>query len=245
MRIVALVPARAGSKGVPNKNLVPLGGFPLLEWTIRASLLTPQISRTIVSTDSDHYANVAKSLGAEVPFLRPSEFAQDNSSDTQFVLHALNFLDDQGYYPDYFVHLRPTTPFRDPKVVEQAIELFVTLAATHTSLRSVHLMSESAYKTMEIDRNGLLMASFSHEYDLEPSNGARQNFPTTYTPNGYVDVLSCDYIRTSGNIHGNRVKAYMTETVIELDTLEELSILELQLKLNLEPLERLFSNHVF
>jgi N-acylneuraminate cytidylyltransferase len=106
-------------------------------------------------------------------------------------------------------------------------------------------MSESAYKTMEIDGDGLLMASFSHEYDLEALNEARQTFPTTYTPNGYVDVLSCNQIRESGKIHGNRVKAYMTETVIELDTLEELRILELQLKLNLEPLERLFSNHVF
>ena len=113
--VVALIPARSGSKGVANKNLRTLQGKSLLEWSVRAAKESQQITRTVVSTNSNDYANLAKEVGAEVPFLRPESISQDKSSDFEFVKHALDFFDDEGHIPDLIVHLRPTTPFRDPK----------------------------------------------------------------------------------------------------------------------------------
>ena len=110
--VVALIPARAGSKGVPGKNIRLLGGYSLLAWSIAASLKTKSIDRVIVSTDSEEYATLARELGADVPFLRPAELSGDRSTDYDFVLHSLNWLRENSSEPDYIVHIRPTTPFR-------------------------------------------------------------------------------------------------------------------------------------
>jgi CMP-N,N'-diacetyllegionaminic acid synthase len=236
----SIIPARAGSKGIPNKNLQEVGGKKLLEWSIRASLQTPNISRTIVSTDSEEYAEIALSLGAEVPFLRPQEFASDSSPDSDFILHAISKFKDSGECPDFLVHLRPTSPFRNPKTIEAAIKEFGSLYKTHSALRSVHQMSESAYKMLEIDELGHLTQIFTKEKDIEQSNRARQIFPTTYSPNGYVDVISCKYAETERKIHGNKVKAFITENIVEVDDWADLEYLNVSLKISLDPYNRIF-----
>ena len=237
--IVALIPARAGSKGLPNKNIRMLGGHPLIGWSIAACKLAGKINRTIVSTDSEEYARISRDLGAEVPFLRPAELSDDSSTDYEFIKHALDWFDINGGVPDYIVHIRPTTPFRVPKIVDSAVTSFLDESEA-TSLRSVHPMSESAYKTFEIGHTGRLKRLASNSTEIDPANNARQEFPTTYFANGYVDVLSTRFIRETGLIHGDNVLPFITPTVNEIDTEDDFINIEQQLKRNPEIKLQLF-----
>jgi N-acylneuraminate cytidylyltransferase len=240
VNIISIIPARSGSKGIIHKNLQELGGKKLLEWSIRLSLKTKNINRTIVSTDSQEYARICESFGAEVPFIRPNALATDTSTDFEFMLHAIEELESRNQHVDFIVHLRPTTPIRDPRVVDDAISKFVKSDGKYTALRSVHEMSESAYKTFEISNNGSLVQVCSHNPDIENSNNARQTFPKTYSPNGYVDIISVPYLKTERKIHGNHVLAYLTDRVLEVDNQFDLEILNTQLELNPAPFLEIF-----
>lgn len=237
--VVALIPARAGSKGVPNKNIRNLGGHALIEWSIRTCQKTLGIDRVIVSTDSQDYADRVVAMGAEAPFLRPAEISHDRSTDYEFVVHALNWLKANAVEPEYVVHIRPTTPLRDPGVVDAAIKAFRT-STRATALRSVHEMSESAYKTFELAAEGQLKRLGAESTALDAANNARQSFPTTYIPNGYVDVLSTAFIRRSGLLHGDFVVPHMTPPVTEVDTEHDFKILEFELGLQPNLRRRLF-----
>ena len=227
-RVVALIPARAGSKGVPNKNVRLLGGHSLLAWSIAACKKSKTIDRIVVSTDSSEYAELARQLGAEAPFLRPQSISGDRSNDYDFIVHALDWFLKEGGEPEYLVHIRPTTPFRDPQLVDDAVRLFAT-AKIGTSLRSVHEMSESAYKTFELASGGQLMRLGSKDTELDVANNARQEFPSTYQANGYVDVLSSAFVRKTGLLHGNHVIPFVTPTVVEVDSEGDFAHLEFQL----------------
>lgn len=226
--IVAIIPARSGSKGVPNKNLRLLGGNSLLAWSIRACLKSRHISRVIVSTDSFEYADHAKNLGAEAPFLRPPEISTDTSTDYEFITHALDWFSIHSQEPDYLVHVRPTTPLRDPRIIDLAIDTFLS-SPEATALRSVHQMSESAYKSFVVTPAGQLKGINSNDTSIDAYNTARQQFPPTYQANGYVDVLSTSFIRRNALLHGNRVIPFITRTAIEVDTEDDFSYLEYQL----------------
>lgn len=215
--VVSLIPARSGSKGVINKNVRLLKNKSLLEWSIRASIKTEMISRTVVSTNSPEYAEQAKIAGADVPFLRPDSISQDNSTDLEFVNHAIDFFEKEGRIPDLIVHLRPTTPFRDPVLMARAIKTATESKTEFSAIRSVHEMSESAYKSFEIHETGNLISVFSKKRELDLSNQARQVFPATYCPNGYIDLLVPSFIRESGMLHGNNVFPFITEQTIEID----------------------------
>jgi CMP-N,N'-diacetyllegionaminic acid synthase len=237
--VVALIPARAGSKGVPNKNVRALGGRPLLAWTIAASRRTTRVQRVIVSTDSPDYAALSIAEGAEAPFLRPAEISGDRSTDYEFIAHALDWLAARGEEPNYLVHMRPTTPFRDPHLVDAAVQAFLD-APQATALRSVHEMSESAYKTFEIAPGGQMRRVGSDSTALDGANNARQQYPRTYAANGYVDVLSTAFIRRTGLIHGDHVIPFVTPPVVEVDTDDDFVQLELQLARTPHLLERVF-----
>jgi CMP-N,N'-diacetyllegionaminic acid synthase len=232
MYVVSLIPARSGSKGVINKNLRLLKNKSLLEWSIRASRKTEMISRTVVSTNSAEYAEIARNAGADVPFLRPDSISRDNSTDLEFVNHAIDFFEKEGRIPDLIVHLRPTTPFRDPEVMASAIINTVELKTEFSAIRSVHEMSESAYKSFEIDDTGNLVSVFSKKRELDLSNQSRQTFPNTYSPNGYIDLLDPKFIRDSGMLHGNNVYPFITEQTIEIDNESDLKMAESLISVN-------------
>ena len=225
---MAIIPARAGSKGVEDKNIRLLGGKPLLAWSIVACLKSKTIDRVIVSTDSEKYANLALSFGAEVPFLRPSEISGDHATDYDFMLHALDWLKVHSSEPKQIAHIRPTTPLREPELINEAIN-FLARNPTATAVRSVHEMSESAYKTFEISEDGALQCVGSNSTDLDMANRARQVFPKTYHANGYIDVLSVSFIRKTGLLHGGNVLPFNTPMVTEVDTEEDFSYLEYRL----------------
>ena len=227
-KTIALIPARAGSKGVPNKNVRLLAGHSLLEWSIAACLKSTLIDRVIVSTDSPEYIELATKLGAEAPFLRPAEISGDRAIDYDFIVHALDWLASEQGEPSYIVHLRPTTPLRDPRLIDEAIKTFIATPQA-TALRSVQEMSESAYKTFELASGGQLKRLGSDSTALDAANNARQQFPTTYEANGYVDVLASAFIRNTGLIHGDHVIPFKTPRVTEVDAEADFAYLEFQL----------------
>jgi len=226
--IFSIIPARSGSKGIPGKNIKLLNGIPLIAFSIRISLESSKISRTIVSTDSEEIASIAKEYGAEVPFLRPAAISGDKSTDFEFFIHAIEwFKFNEEKIPDYFVHLRPTSPLRDPKIIDIAIDYFINNPEA-SALRSVHEMSESAYKCFEIENN-MLKTVGTGSFELDSANNARQEFPSTYFANGYIDIISSKYVLENRRIHGDKVIPFITHPIIEIDTSEDFEILEFQI----------------
>jgi len=152
--IYAIIPARAGSKGVKNKNIRCLAGYPMIAYSIAACKMSKQIERIIVSTDSEEYAKIARYYGAETPFLRPAEIAGDQSTDIEFMEHAIDWLaENEKTVPEYFVHIRPTYPLRQIRVIEEAISKMCE-DVTATSLRSAHLASNTPYKWFNMRDDG-------------------------------------------------------------------------------------------
>ena len=229
-KIMAIVPARGGSKGVPLKNILPVAGYPLIAYSIAAAKLSSRIDRVVVSTDSQQIAETSRNYGAEVPFMRPASLADDLSPDRDFVIHALGWLEEnEGVVPDYLVHLRPTTPIRDTVLVDDAIDIIVADPEA-TSLRSAYELPESPFKWVMRDEHG-------HLYPFDPddprpgySNLPRQLFPTVYKPDGYVDVLRSSFVQTADDIHGDRVIGYITPICVEVDSKEDFELIEFLLE---------------
>ena len=238
MKVFALVTARGGSKGVIDKNIKVIANHSLLEWSIKASLKSKQISNVYLSTDSTKYAEIGKESGALVPFLRPTELANDTTVDLDVIKHFLSQIPE---IPDALVHIRPTTPLRDPLVLNKAIEAFFSKKHELTSLRSVHEMSESAYKSFEINNLGFLKTIGSIE-SAEEANLPRQAFPKTYVANGYVDVLDPNYILKENKLHGDKILAFQTPVVTEVDSIEDLEYLEWQITKHPQLLKTVFGD---
>lgn len=228
MNTVAIIPARGGSKGVPGKNIRLLGGYPLIAYSIAAAKLSKLVDRTIVSTDSEEIAGISKRFGAEVPFMRPAELAQDKSSDIDFMLHALGWCgENEKRVPEYWVHLRPTTPLRDPKVMDAAISELAK-NTTATALRSGHKAPESPFKWFKRDKDGYF-APLMKGLTSDEANSARQGFPDAYIPDGYVDVLKASYILKSRLMHGDKMIGFESPFCVEVDSAEDFDFLEHEL----------------
>jgi CMP-N,N'-diacetyllegionaminic acid synthase len=230
--IVALIPARSGSKGVPNKNIKHIDGIPLIAYSIAAALKSTLVDRVIVSTDSEEYAKIARNYGAETPFIRPKNISGDLATDLEFFKHAIDWLQkNENFVPEYFIHLRPTTPFRDPKILDKAIKEFI--CSDYSALRSCHKMSESSYKTFEVE-NDVFKCICNGNSDIESSNIARQSLPVTYDANGYIDIVRSKMISKCSIIHGDKVKAFITNTSHEIDEISDVDFLEYLIQKNPE-----------
>lgn len=216
MEVLAIIPARSGSKGVLNKNITNVAGHPLLAWSVAAAKQSSLINRVIVSTDSEEYAKIANLYGAETPFLRPTELAQDSSIDRQFLIHALNWLKtNDAYFPDVIVLLRPTSPLRNPHLVDEGIRLFLSTPGA-TSLCSAHATEFTPVKWFRKD--GL----YFHGLITEGCHTTpRQLCPKTYIPNGYVDVICPDTILSCEDFYSPNILAYVTPAISDLDTLSD------------------------
>lgn len=219
--VVALIPARGGSKGVPKKNIQLIKEFPLIAYSIAVCQMSKKIHRVIVSTDSEEIADVARTYGAEVPFLRPHQYASDQSCDIEFVWHAINYMyENENSIPEYLIHMRPTTPFRDYQIVDQAIEKCMSKEDC-SSLRSAHEAAESPYKWFLLKDNGCFRA-LNDQVSNDLANYARQDFPTVYIPDGYVDVLRSSYVIENQKLHGENMMGFISPVCSEIDTLEDL-----------------------
>lgn len=235
MNIIALIPARGGSKGVPKKNVRLLKGYPLVAYSIAAAKLTKRIDRVVVSTESADIAEVSRRYGAEVPFLRPIEYAHDSAPDRDFVVHAIRWLEEhEGKASELLVHLRPTTPLRDPAVIDQAI-IEISKYPNATCLRSAHPCPESPFKWF-LKKDDGFFAGLQTNNDMDALNRPRQMFPTVYVPDGYVDILKTDFIKSSVSIHGSRVLAFISPFCREIDSIEDFEMLEFQVQREGSPL---------
>jgi CMP-N,N'-diacetyllegionaminic acid synthase len=223
---------------VPGKNLADLGGLPLISYAIWAGLHASSIDRVIVTTDSEAIAQVAQDHGAEVPFLRPQRIAGDASLDIDYIRHALGWLvTEERLTPSLVVQLRPTTPLREPQVVDNAIDL-IRRRPDATGLRSVHRLAEPPQKLLGIEA-GWLTGLFPQDTRTEYFNLPRQAFPPAYSPNGYVDVVRPDTIHQGDTLYGSRVLAMITPAVVEVDGPEELEYLRYRVQRDGHPLQEL------
>ena len=191
--ILTLIPARSGSKGIPDKNIKLLNGKPLIQYSIdqaKKSKYTEQM-RIIVSTDSENYASIAKKLGAECSFLRPTEISQDLSTDYQFIEHALNYLKKkENYIPDIILQLRPTQPLRRVEDIDKCLDIFIQKRNNYDSLRSVTKFEKSPYKMYSIEGENLIPLFKEINGIKEPYNECRQHLPDTYIHTGYIDIFN-------------------------------------------------------
>ena len=205
--ILAVIPARGGSKGIPRKNIKLFAGYPLIAYSIQAALNSKYVTRIIVSTDDGEIAAVAKEYGAEVPFLRPEEFAQDQTLDFPVFENLLTTLkESDGYYPDLVIQLRPTSPIRPINLVDDAIEEILKDPQVD-SVRGVVPSGQNPYKMWKIDPNsGLMEVLLKVEGIEEPYNSSRQSLPDTYWQTGHIDVIRTNVILDQKSMSGGKIK---------------------------------------
>lgn len=221
--ILAIVQARGGSKGLPNKNLRDLGGHPLLAYSIASSLAAKHVTRTIISTDSDSIAEAARRYGAHVPFLRPAELAEDDTPDFPLFAHALDWLEKhEGYRPQFVVQLRPTTPLRPCGMIDRAIEIMLE-DVTADCVRGVTPPKQTPYKMWRNGANGYLLPLMQTEF-AEPYNMPRQKLPPVFWQTGHIDVIRATTILQKKSLTGDRVRPILIDSdyCVDIDTLEDL-----------------------
>lgn len=226
--VLALIPARGGSKGLVGKNLRLLGGHPLVAWAIAAARMVPSIDRIICSTDSPDIAEVARQYGAETPFLRPAELAGDLSTDLEAFHHALDWLrDHDGWKPETLVQLRPTSPFREHDLVETALSRLAADPAL-SSVRGVTPSEHTPYKTYSITGSGLLEPLFVLPQLPEAINMPRQLLPPSWRATGQIDVIRTTVVRDQASMTGPRIGAIETagDTAVDIDTTLDLAFAE-------------------
>ena len=232
---IAIIPARSGSKGIPDKNIMELCGHPLIAYSIAAAK-SAGIEKVIVSTDSEQYATISKAYQAEVPFLRPKEISKDSSTDFEFMRHAMEWYKNNIDIdiPEYWIHLRPTTPLRSPEIFIHAYKMIVERSEA-TSLRSAHEASESPFKWFMKEKNGYFKG-LNDDLTPEKVNMPRQLFPKMYIPDGYIDIVKASHVLNNPNLHGDKMVVFESPNCTEIDTEEEFNFLEYEIKKNSTPL---------
>ncbi len=226
VNVVALIQARGGSKGVPGKNIRPLGGYPLIAWSVVACKLCKNIDRVVISTDSHEIADIGKKYGAEVPFMRPAEFATDTANDLDVIKHALGwFKDVEKRIPDLIIQIRPTTPLREPSLMDDAIRLMQKHPEA-TGLLSVFEMPESHCKMFGMKKDGFLHGLCPDDPRPEYFNLPRQVFPPTYFAGGYIDIIKPGTVLDLKMCYGDRILGFISPDSGEVDSPEDFKRLE-------------------
>ena len=227
--ILAVIPARSGSKSVKNKNIRLINGKPMLAYSIEHALQAKCIDRVIVSTDSEEYAAIAREYGAETPFIRPAEYATDTALDYDVFFHALDYLErEEGYVPELVVQLRPTYPVRRIEDIENMVR-HLKEHPEIDSMRCVAPAKEIAYKMWHMDENGTLSPIMKEI--PECYNMPRQQLPMVYYQNACIDVIRTEVIMKKHSMSGNRIAGYQMDENFDIDTEEEFQKAEEFLKI--------------
>jgi N-acylneuraminate cytidylyltransferase len=231
VKVLAVIPARGGSKGITRKNIKKMGNYPLIAYSIAAAQQAQVKLRTIVSTDDAEIAEIAQKYGAEVPFLRPAEYAQDHTPDLPVFEHAIKWLqENESYRPDIVIQLRPTSPFRPINLVDRAVQILLDHPEA-SSVRGVIPSQQNPYKMWKVDSDGrmepLLKTKFS-----EPYNMPRQKLPKTFWQTGHIDVVRVETI-LNGSMSGESIFSCVIDPAfsVDLDSLEDWQRAEWKLNL--------------
>ena len=224
-KFLAIIPARGGSKGIPNKNIMAICGKPLIAYTIEAGKKSKYIDEIIVSTDSDIIKVIAQQYGAKVPFLRPEELSNDSAKSIDVVIHAIDFYKNNNMSFDYVILLQPTSPLRTFEHLDKAIEKLIE--SNRTSLVSV----------CEADENPVLMRTIENEklkevISFEGTNLRRQDLPTFYIFNGALYINSNDMLINKKKFVDENTIPYVMdkESSIDIDTMLDARLVELIIK---------------
>jgi N-acylneuraminate cytidylyltransferase len=227
LEVLAVVPARGGSRGLPGKNLAAVGGRPLVTRAVEAALRARHVTRVVGTTDDPRIAAVMAEAGAEVPGLRPTALAGDDVPDAPVLLHVLDVLEAGGTYrPDIVVNVRPTAPLRLPQDVDGALE---TLCATPeaTSVKAVAPAPRHPLKMWLLNERGLL-EPFCACADCRafPVDAARQCLPEAFQSTAIVDAVWADALRRTRQVHSGPVAAYVVEPArdVDVDTAADLLV---------------------
>lgn len=215
--VLALIPARGGSKGIPRKNLRDFAGAPLIAYSIAAAKQAEWVTRVIVSTDDPEIADVARAWGAEVPFMRPAQFAQDDSTDLPVFVHALKWLhENEGYQPDIVIQLRPTSPVRPLGLLDQAIELLLKHPEADC-VRGVVPSGQNPYKMWKINPEGQLEPLLTLENLPESYNAPRQALPPTFWQTGHIDAIRTKTILQKNSLTGQSILPLLIDPLYTVD----------------------------
>jgi N-acylneuraminate cytidylyltransferase len=222
MHVLAIIPARGGSKSIPRKNIKLLSGHPLIAYSIAAGRQAKLVTRTVISTDDEEIAAVARRYGAEAPFLRPAEFAQDHTTDFPVFTHALGWLaEHEDYYPDIVVQLRPTSPIRPVEMVDQAVRSLLDNPQVE-SVRGVVPAGQNPFKMWRII-DGRMVPLLTVEGIAEPYNAPRQALPAAFWQTGHIDAIRVRTILEKGSLSGQTILPLMIDPryTIDIDTLND------------------------
>lgn len=228
--VLAIIPARSGSKSIPNKNIREILGKPMLAYSIEHALNCLKINRVIVSTDSEEYAMIAQEYGAEVPFIRPKSIAEDDSLDIDVFLHALNYMEEkENYVPDIVVQLRPTYPIRDVEDIVNMIEM-LEKDETADSVRCIVQAKEIAYKMWTLNEKGQIspiMKDIKEAYNMP-----RQLLPPIYYQNACIDVVRTKVIIEKHSMSGENILGYIMQHNYDIDVENELRSANIAMLMN-------------
>jgi CMP-N,N'-diacetyllegionaminic acid synthase len=222
MEVLAVIPARGGSKGLPRKNVLHLAGHPLIAYSIKAAHDAKAITRTIVSTDAQYIRDVAKKYNAELPFERPAELAGDLTTDLEVFKHLLQWLEtNENYKPDLVIQLRPTSPIRPVGLIDLCVSKLLESQAD--SLRVVTKSPITPYKmwVVESENKSMIPLLTLTEID-EPFNQPRQSLPETYWQIGCLDVIRPDVILKKNSMSGKNILPYILpyKLAVDIDDLD-------------------------
>jgi N-acylneuraminate cytidylyltransferase len=202
--VLAIIPARGGSKSIPHKNILALGGYPMIAYSIAVARASKWVTRVIVSTDDAEIAEVARLYGAENPFMRPDEHAQDGTPDFPVFAHAVEWLaENEDYHPDMIVQLRPTSPFRRLWHVDKAVENLLEKPEAD-SVRGVIVPFQNPFKMWKIGDDGFMEPLIETEFE-EAYNMPRQALPEVYWQVGYVDAFWTKTVTEQKSLTGKKI----------------------------------------
>lgn len=216
MKILAIIPARSGSKGLPGKNIKPLLQHPLIGYSIKAALESEHITRVTVNTDDEEIASIAKNYGAEIPFIRPAYLAEDLSTDLEVFTHQLQWMkENENYVPDIIVQLRPTSPVRFVKWIDEAIEKL--LQSNADSIRAVTESPLTPYKMWRLTGEDAMQPLLQEPSIKEAYNQPRQNLPVIYWQTGTMDVIRTNVITELSSMSGKTILPFIIEKKYAID----------------------------
>lgn len=233
MEILAIIPARSGSKGLANKNIKKLCGHPLLAYSVLAGIRTDEISRTICSTESEEIASIAREYGAEIPFLRPKELAEDDSLDIEVFQYTLRKLkENDGYIPDLVINLRPTSPLRNFAMIKRAIEMMKSDQSI-SSIRSITEASKSPFKMWFKEAANTITPILERKEIIEAFNAPRQVLPIAYEQTATIDIVKSSVIE-SGSMSGEKIAGMEIDKkyIIDIDDISDFKNAEKEMTAN-------------
>lgn len=220
MEILAIIPARGGSKGLVGKNIKMLLNHPLIAYSIKAAQESKLITRLTVNTDDENIATIARNYGAEIPFMRPEELGGDTITDLEVFKHQLAWhAVHENYIPNYVVQLRPTSPFRKKGWIDTAITELISSNAD--SLRSITPAPITPFKMWTLNDAGTIDPLLNHAALVEPFNEPRQKLPQVYWQTGTIDIIKTSIITEQNVMSGKIILPFLiaNKEAIDIDNI--------------------------